>query len=56
MTYTVETRPDTSKTKKLLKTTNMNILRRISGKTLMNKRKKEKETFLFSKSREIQFL
>ena len=38
MTYTAETRPDTSKTKKLLETTEMKILRRISGKTLMDRK------------------
>ena len=41
MTYTAETRPDTSKTKKLLETTEMKILRRISGKTLMDRERNE---------------
>lgn len=34
MTYTAETRPDTTQTKKLLETSEMRILRKITGKTL----------------------
>lgn len=41
MTYTSETRPDTSKTKQLLETTEMKILRRISGKTLLDRERSE---------------
>lgn len=37
MNYRAETRPDTCKTKKFLETTAMKIVRRIMGKTLMNR-------------------
>ena len=41
MTYTAETRPDTSKTKQLLETTEMRVLRRITGKTLFDRERSE---------------
>ncbi|XP_056648814.1 uncharacterized protein LOC130453212 [Diorhabda sublineata] len=45
MTYTAETRPDTSKTKRMMKTADMKVLRSIAGKTLLNKeRSKEVRT------------
>uniref|UniRef100_A0AAR5PIR3 Reverse transcriptase domain-containing protein n=1 Tax=Dendroctonus ponderosae TaxID=77166 RepID=A0AAR5PIR3_DENPD len=37
MTYTAETRPETMKTKRLLETAEMKILRRITGKTLLDR-------------------
>ncbi|XP_056642629.1 uncharacterized protein LOC130449021 [Diorhabda sublineata] len=37
MTYTAETRPDTSKTQRMLETAEMRILRRITGNTLRNR-------------------
>lgn len=37
MTYTAETRPDASKTKQLLKTTDIKFLRRIMGKKLVDR-------------------
>lgn len=41
MTYTVETRPDTSKTKKILETNEMKVFRKITGKTLMDRERNE---------------
>ena len=41
MTYTAETRPDTAKTKELLETTEMRVLRRIAGKTLLDRERNE---------------
>ena len=41
MTYTAETRPDTAKTKQLLETTEMRVLRRIAGKTLLDRERNE---------------
>ena len=41
MTYTAETRPETTKTKRLLQTTEMKILRRIAGKTLLDLERNE---------------
>ena len=35
MTYTAETRPETAKTKRLLETTEIKVLRGIDGKTLL---------------------
>lgn len=41
MTYTAETRPDTTKTKQLLETTEMRVLRRMTGKTLLDRERSE---------------
>lgn len=41
MTYTAETRPDTAKTKQLLEATEMRVLRRIVGKTLLDRERSE---------------
>ena len=41
MTYTAETRPDTSKTKQLLETAEMGVLLRITGKTLFDRERSE---------------
>ncbi|XP_056639433.1 uncharacterized protein LOC130446927 [Diorhabda sublineata] len=41
LTYTAETRPDTSKTKGILETTEMKILRRIVGKTICDRKRSE---------------
>lgn len=41
ITYTAETRPETSKTKRLLETTEMKVLRRITGKTLLDRERSE---------------
>ncbi|KAK9887098.1 hypothetical protein WA026_020042 [Henosepilachna vigintioctopunctata] len=41
MTYTAETRPETTKTRRLLETTEMKVLRRITGKTLLNRERSE---------------
>ncbi|XP_060524527.1 uncharacterized protein LOC132700944 [Cylas formicarius] len=41
MTYTAETRSDTAKTSRLLETTEMKILRRISAKTLLDRERNE---------------
>ena len=41
MTFTAKTRPDTSKTTQLLKTTEMRVLRRITGKTLFDRERSE---------------
>lgn len=41
MTYTTETRHDTTKTKQLLETTEMRILGRISGNSLFDRNKSE---------------
>lgn len=41
MTYTAETRADTARTRRLLETTEMKILRRISGKTLLDRERNE---------------
>ena len=41
MTYTAETRPETAKTKILLKTTEMKVLRGIAGKTLLDRETSE---------------
>ncbi|XP_045473979.1 uncharacterized protein LOC123680232 [Harmonia axyridis] len=41
MTYTAETRPDTARTRQLLETTEMRVLRRIAGKTLFDREKSE---------------
>ncbi|XP_045466625.1 uncharacterized protein LOC123675320 [Harmonia axyridis] len=41
LTYTAETRPETAKTKRLMETTEMRVLRRIAGKTLMNRNTSE---------------
>ncbi|CAH1276451.1 unnamed protein product [Diabrotica balteata] len=40
--YTAETRPDASKTRRLLETTEMKILRRISGRSLVYRERSEK--------------
>ncbi|XP_056642632.1 uncharacterized protein LOC130449023 [Diorhabda sublineata] len=37
MTYTVETRPETAKTKRMMETAEMKVLRRIAGKTLLDR-------------------
>ena len=37
MTYTAETRPETAKTKRLLETTEMKVLRGIAGRTLLGR-------------------
>ena len=37
LTYAAETRPETSKTKRILETAEMKIARRIAGKTLMDR-------------------
>uniref|UniRef100_A0A6P7FTG7 Uncharacterized protein LOC114332484 n=1 Tax=Diabrotica virgifera virgifera TaxID=50390 RepID=A0A6P7FTG7_DIAVI len=39
LTYTAETRPDKSKTRRLLETTEMKILRRISRKSVLDRAK-----------------
>ncbi|XP_045479646.1 uncharacterized protein LOC123684404 [Harmonia axyridis] len=39
MNYTAETRPDTSKRRRMLETAEMNILRRISGKILYDRKR-----------------
>lgn len=41
MTYTAETRPDTARTRQLLETTEMRVLRRIAGKTLLDRERSE---------------
>ena len=41
MTYTAETRPETAKTKRLLETTKMKVLRGIAGKTLLDRETSE---------------
>ena len=41
MTYTAETRPETAKTKRLLETTEMKVLRGIAGKTLLDRETSE---------------
>ncbi|XP_060516976.1 uncharacterized protein LOC132696257 [Cylas formicarius] len=41
MTYTAETKSDTAQTRRLLETTEMKILRRISGKTLLYRERNE---------------
>jgi len=41
MTYTADTRPDTAKTKQLLEITEMRVLRRIAGKTLLDRERNE---------------
>ncbi|XP_057652378.1 glucose dehydrogenase [FAD, quinone]-like [Diorhabda carinulata] len=39
MTYTAETRPETAKTKRMMETAEMKVLRRIAGKTLLDREK-----------------
>ena len=41
MTYTEKTRPETAKTKRLLETTEMKVLRGIAGKTLLDRETSE---------------
>lgn len=41
MTYTAETRPDTTKTKRILETGEMKVLRKIVGKTLLDRERNE---------------
>ena len=41
MTYTAETRPETAKTKRLLETTEIKVLRGIAGKTLLDRETSE---------------
>lgn len=41
MTYTAETRPDTTKTKRLLETCEMKVLRKIAGKTLLDRERSD---------------
>ena len=41
MTYTTETRPDTAKTKRLLETTEMKVLRGIAENTLLDRETSE---------------
>ncbi|XP_044749727.1 uncharacterized protein LOC123310328 [Coccinella septempunctata] len=41
MIYTAETRPDTFKTRRLLETTEMRVLRRITGKTMRDRERSE---------------
>ncbi|XP_057652719.1 uncharacterized protein LOC130891773 [Diorhabda carinulata] len=41
MTYAAETRPDTAKTKRLLKTSEMKVLRKITGKTLLDRERSD---------------
>ena len=38
LTYTAETRPETSKTKQILETTEMKVMRKIAGKTLFDRK------------------
>ena len=42
LTYAAETRPETSKTKRILETAEMKIARRIAGKTLMDRIRSDK--------------
>ena len=39
--YTVETRPKTSKTKQILETTEMKVVRKIAGRTLFDRKRSE---------------
>ena len=41
MTYTAETRPKTTKTRRILKTTEIKILRKIAGKTMLDRERNE---------------
>ena len=41
MTYTAETRPDTTKTKRILETCEMKVLRKIAGKTLLDRERSD---------------
>ncbi|XP_044745133.1 uncharacterized protein LOC123306997 [Coccinella septempunctata] len=41
MTHTAESKPDTSRTRQLLETTEMRVLRRITGKTLRDRERSE---------------
>ncbi|XP_057653803.1 uncharacterized protein LOC130892403 [Diorhabda carinulata] len=41
MTYSAETRPDTAKTKRLLETSEMKALRKITGKTLLDRERSD---------------
>ena len=41
MTYTAETRPETTKTRRMLETTEMKILRKIAGKTMLDRERNE---------------
>ena len=41
MAYTAETRPETAKTKKMLETTEIKVLRSIAGKTLLDRETSE---------------
>ena len=41
MTYTAETRPETEKTKRLLETTEIKVLRGIAGKTFLDRKTSE---------------
>lgn len=47
MTYTAEIRPDTSKTKQLLETAEMKIIRRKAGKKFQNRERSEDERRVF---------
>ena len=41
LTYTAETRPETSKTKQILETTEMKVVRKIAGRTLFDRKRSE---------------
>ena len=42
MTYTAKTRPETTKTRRMLKTTEVKILRKIAGKIMLDGEQNEK--------------
>ena len=41
LTYTAETRPETLKTKQILETTEMKVVRKIAGRTLFDRKRSE---------------
>ena len=41
MTHTAETRPETTKTRRMLETTEMKILQKIDGKTMLDRERNE---------------